>query len=600
MVVRSRLATLLKIAVISLAAAFVQPCFPSTPAETDGHIVRFGVVRYTTPSTNQPIVDPTIAAIRKKLKNWTIVEVHMTREELEQAVIDGKVDVFLSSAGFYRRLVRFGARDLATAMSPAYPDPNHSEGSAIIVRNENTNLKTIDDLRGSSVAVSNIHGFTGFQIPMSEIAEKGWDPDHFFREVKEYGDGNKSEDILDALRSGEADVAFLKQCVLEAYVKKYGWVREQFRVINPTNRVGECARSTKLYPTWTLGSTFSTPPEVSRLITSAVIDMPATKSGLLWGVATDYSQVDTVLKNLKIGPYEYLRHWTFKQIFEKYWPIFAAIILLILGMAGHSISVSFLVKKRTAELEKALALQAQLQHDANEAMKRLTALQKIGVVNQISSILAHEMGQPLGAISLYAEGLKEMITSGKINQKRFLSILGDIQTQADRADAIIKKVRAYRKSSPAAMQLINVSQTVSESLTNFSKTRTAENVAIKTSIEKGLFIRGDELEIELLVVNLVKNAVESVAKQEDGEVYVKLCGTDSGVLLSIEDNGPVKTIRELTDITEKLASTKENGLGLGLQIVKGIAEHHRAQLDFKVRDQNGVAVSVFFPRDYGK
>ena len=328
--------------------------------------------------------------------------------------------------------------------------------------------------------------------------------------------------------------------------------------------------------------------------------MPATKSGLLWGVATDYSQVDTVLKNLKIGPYEYLRHWTFKQIFEKYWPIFAAIILLILGMAGHSISVSFLVKKRTAELEKALALQAQLQHDANEAMKRLTALQKIGVVNQISSILAHEMGQPLGAISLYAEGLKEMITSGKINEKRFLSILGDIQTQADRADAIIKKVRAYRKSSPAAMQLINVSQTVSESLTNFSKTRTAENVAIKTSIEKGLFIRGDELEIELLVVNLVKNAVESVAKQEDGEVYVKLCGTDSGVLLSIEDNGPVKTIRELTDITEKLASTKENGLGLGLQIVKGIAEHHRAKLDFKVRDQNGVAVSVFFPRDYGK
>ena len=60
MVVRSRLATLLKIAVISLAAAFVQPCFPSTPAETDGHIVRFGVVRYTTPSTNQPIVDPII------------------------------------------------------------------------------------------------------------------------------------------------------------------------------------------------------------------------------------------------------------------------------------------------------------------------------------------------------------------------------------------------------------------------------------------------------------------------------------------------------------------------------------------------------------
>ena len=105
------------------------------------------------------------------------------------------------------------------------PTKNYTPSTKYIYRPS----KTIDDLRGSSVAVSNIHGFTGFQIPMSEIAEKGWDPDHFFREVKEYGDGNKSEDILDALRSGEADVAFLKQCVLEAYVKKYGWVREQFR-----------------------------------------------------------------------------------------------------------------------------------------------------------------------------------------------------------------------------------------------------------------------------------------------------------------------------------------------------------------------------------
>ena len=79
----------------------------------------------------------------------------------EKAVVEGRVDVFLSSAGFYRRLVPYGAKDLATAMSPRYPNPNHGEGAAIVVSNHSFGRQTIDSLRRSKVAVPSKNAFSG-------------------------------------------------------------------------------------------------------------------------------------------------------------------------------------------------------------------------------------------------------------------------------------------------------------------------------------------------------------------------------------------------------------------------------------------------------
>ena len=206
-------------AVLFLTASLTAAASSSQSSEQDaGSVVRVGVVLYTTPAPNDPIVAATIRTIEQCLaSDYKVEVVKMAREDLEKAVVEGRVDVFLSSAGFYRRLVPYGAKDLATAMSPRYPNPNHGEGAAIVVSNHSFGRQTIDSLRRSKVAVPSKNAFSGFHIPMAEIARRGYDYRTFFSSIYEVGDGDKAIHVFDALLEGKAEVAFAKQCVLEEY-----------------------------------------------------------------------------------------------------------------------------------------------------------------------------------------------------------------------------------------------------------------------------------------------------------------------------------------------------------------------------------------------
>ncbi|MFR3029764.1 MAG: sensor histidine kinase, partial [Sutterella wadsworthensis] len=75
-----------------------------------------------------------------------------------------------------------------------------------------------------------------------------------------------------------------------------------------------CARSTELYPTWTVGTTKVTDPRVSRSVTQALLALkPTGANGIYWGVATDYSSVDKLFRETRTGPYAYLNTWSLKR-----------------------------------------------------------------------------------------------------------------------------------------------------------------------------------------------------------------------------------------------------------------------------------------------
>ncbi len=575
------------VALLSDGARAGQPLSPP--------VVKVGVVRYTTPAPYNPIIESTLHTIHASLEPDYAVEVAiLPREDLEKAVIDGAVDIFLSSAGFYRRLILYGAKDLATAMSPRYPDPNHSEGAAIVVLNRSAGMQTIDALRGTTVAVPSRFAFSGFQIPMGEIARRGYDWRRFFSNIVEVGDGDQAIHVFDALLEGRVTAAFAKQCVLEEYVRMHPDAGRALRVLEPMQTGGECVRSTNLYPTWTLGSSFAAPPEVSRRVTSAVLRMPATDGGLQWGVATDFSMVDRLLKDLRIGPYEYLNEWTLTRFVDRFWPVMLAALMLVAGLIWHSIRVGQLVQIRTKELQKALAEQKQLQQQAMEANRKLNAAQKIGVISQVSTILAHELRQPVGAISCYLDGLKAILNRPGLSPKAAEAI-DRIEAQIDRIEAIMQKVRAYRKNPGGLNQRIAMSDIVRHAVDTVRQSFADAGVVIESDIEPGVEVRGDALEIGLLTINLVKNAAEAAGQVKNGTVTVRLTNLVDSVQLTVADNGPLHTQEELKSVTSRLESTKEDGLGLGLQIVGGIAERHRAVLRFGLRPGSGLIVVAVFP-----
>lgn len=328
-------------------------------------VVRVGIVKFVRPAPNEAIVDASVEAIERFFGKDNVKVSYLTLAELAVAIREGTVDVFLSSAGFFRRMTPDGVRDLATAVSRAYPDPNLSDGSAFLVAGSRTDIRRLSDLRGKTLVTSTPRAFTGLLVPQGEILSQGYNPENFFASTLFMGDGAGMEGAPELLKNGSADVAFVRLCFLEEYLERHPEEKGHFKVINrkdPADGSERCARSTDLYPTWTMATTKTTDPSVSRLVTRALLQMPPVgRDGLYWGVATDYSRVDQLFKDMKTGHYAYLRNWTVERFFRENWQWVMLVLMMVLGLIGHSVRVTKLVHLRTASLQKSLAEQKVLQ-----------------------------------------------------------------------------------------------------------------------------------------------------------------------------------------------------------------------------------------------
>ena len=295
-------------AAILISAAFQVLAAGTAGAAVAGEAipdVTLGIVYYTSPSPNEEIIPDTIRALEKRIGKQHLRIKEYTLEQLRDAIKNGDVDVFLASSGFYRRMVQYGASSLATVASKNYPDPNHSDGAALIVRND-SGIRTLYDAKGSVLGASSPTAFTGYQLALGEVLRQGFDPEAFFKKTNFYGGGPGAVSILDALRRKDVDIITLRICWLEGWLKKHPEDKGLFRVIDQRDANEPCQRSTDLYPTWTIGTSANTPPEISKIVTSAVLEMPPTKDGFYWSIATDFRSVDALFKGLKIGPYRYL------------------------------------------------------------------------------------------------------------------------------------------------------------------------------------------------------------------------------------------------------------------------------------------------------
>ena len=562
--------------------------------------VRFGIVNFVRPSPYEPIVESTVKALEDMFGPSNVVVRTYNLSELREAVRTRSVDVFLSSSGFYVRMQATGAQALAAVASRDYPDPNHNDGSTILV-SASSSLETLRDLKGARLVTSSPSAFTGLQLPLNVIQHEGFDPEKFFASTEFLGDGGRMLEAIPKILSGEADVGFFRLCFLEEWLDDHPEDRGRIRVVNrldqPSTAEPEaCARSTPLYPSWVIASTPATAPQVSRLVARALLQMrPAGSKELYWSVATDYASVDGIFKELKIGPYAYLREWTMERFFAEYGEYLLIFGLLMVGLAGHSIRVSQLVRIRTEHLNEALEVQKRLQHEARTANARLERMSRIGAVGQLSTIFAHEMRQPLAAISLYLFGLKKLVEGGRFNPVQMKAIITKLSEQTERAEAIVARVRAYAKSETpkhVPVDLCEASHRAISELVSTGRWHARINFVGPAPVK----VLADPLEMELVAINLVRNALEALEESTPAGVVTVAVNEHKGEAeLSVLNNGPVVTIETLRILEAQGPSEKAQGLGLGLSIVRGILERLGGRLSFTPLAGGGLAAIARIP-----
>lgn len=566
----------------------VSSVWSSHAAET----LRLGISSFAEHSINKVLIDPTIKAIRDAVQPDKLEVEYLELNRLQNSLKNGQLDLVLSSAGNYRRflLEGYGLRDLATMVSTQAPNPNYAEGSVFFVRSDRQDIDSIAALKNKSVSANYPFAFSGWQVAAGELQKRGFDPDHFFSRVDFLGHG--ASPVIDAVLSSKTDAGIVRACVLEnAGLIKSGKVK----VLEPKETADfPCEVCTRLYPNWTLSTTPNTPPEVSRKVTAAVLEIKPLQNNLHWSVATDFTPIDDLFKQLQIGPYEYLQHFSFKRFIEAYWQYFVFVLIFIVGLILHGIRSEYLVNKRTHALSESLKRERKLRAESALVKSRLDKIQKVGLVGQMCSMIAHELKQPLGAAAAYCFALRRRMESGEVSADMLEKGIERIDGQIQRASEVVNQVRSYAKGQ-RQRQAVDVGKTAEKILRDIQASSPDTEVEFQKEGER-LLVEANPIELEIILINLVKNAIEVVKDKQNGRVIVNLSSEGDAVCIKVEDNGEKMSDAEWKQISQlAMATTKHSGLGFGLSIVAGLAEDLGERITFERIPSGGLSVLVRLP-----
>lgn len=553
----------------------------------------FGIANFTYPNTKQELFFKTYQAIQSALLPTRVdLKIFPNKDLLEAALEKGNVDIVMSGAGVYRRRLEQGLRDIATMVSPQEPNPDKAVGSVFVTRSDHPIVNSISDLKGQRLAARYPLGFQGITIALGEIAKSGEDPDKFFRTISYVGGGE--ENVINAVREGKVDVGIIRSCYLEDKAARKEQVLGVMPVLIKRQNDSRCLVSTDLYPNWSISVTpHLTPGDVYKII-HALHSMPKTSNDMGWTIASDFKIVDRLNKTLKIGPYTYLRSWTIKRVWEEYqagiFLFVAAVIVLIL----HSLRASALVRKKTRELSEAYERERALE-------KRIDEQLRINSVCQLSSLVAHELSQPLATIGCYTKSIDMLLSKNKTSSPPLDMVklaIDSINHNAKKATQILQKVRSIASRKEFQPQVLDLHTELDRIVSQFKGLLIKhKNVSIILNLNTRVPIYVDKLEFELAISNLLKNSTEACAKSENATITIdvyKNTASDT-VCINISDNGPPISKDIFANILSPLSSTKHDGLGLGLSIVEAIAQRHSGKLSLTLSPAKNLIVGLILP-----
>jgi hypothetical protein len=209
-------------------------------------------------------------------------------------------------------------------------------------------------------------------------------------------------------------------------------------------------------------------------------------------------------------------------------------------------------------------------------------------MGEMASSVAHELNQPLTAITNYCNGMVSRVKADSIAKDDLVAALQKTARQAERAGQIIHRIRAFVKKSEPQRQPAQARQIVEDAVELASIELRRRNVAIHSYIAQNLpTLHVDPILIEQVVLNLLKNAAEAIDSAQlpstrrhiELRVVPRHTPEEGGVIeFSVTDMGPGLKEEVIGRLYEAFFSTKAEGLGIGLSLCRSIVESHRGRM----------------------
>lgn len=478
-------------------------------------------------------------------------------------------DFLILPSGLYLTLAQTNdLRLLATRKRSEAADPSRGVAAAFVVREDRTDLQSLADLEGVRIAAGTPYSVDGWLAALGEIQARGYDPEHFFSETifLQF----PFPDIVRSLMKGSADVGVIPACMLERLESVGALEKGLLRVVHE-----------------------QTSPEDVRQVSIGLLTMPNTND-FEWWAAGDFRALNELYRTLRLGPYAFLRDFSVHAVIERYkGPLLFAAALMVLFLLNE-LRVHVLVRRRTKELSDAL-----MERDANaqsirELQKQLGEVERVGAVSQLSSMIAHELKQPVASIINFSAALSVRLGGLLKAHPECAAGLCTIRAESERISEIISRVRQYAKHRPASAAPCSLSAAVRKAVLVY-RNGEGGRIPVEVTETENVWVVADELELELLVLNLIRNAAQAQTRAETPYIRIRIERSASEVQLTVEDNGPALSDAEFLKLSHAQTSMKPDGLGLGLEITRSIAARSDAMLVFERKPERGLLAIVRFP-----
>ena len=276
------------------------------------------------------------------------------------------------------------------------------------------------------------------------------------------------------------------------------------------------------------------------------------------------------------------------SVWEQYrWPIVGGVALVLLESGLVAGLVIQRARRKRAEAEAAVQ-RGQLAH-----------AQRVTAVGELTTTLAHEINQPLGAIVSNAEAARRLVDLAEPKRTDLLETLGDIIDDGQRASEVIRRLRAMLRTGAAEQKPCDVNSVIVEVIKFLEMDLARAGVSTDLRLREGLpLVRGDVIQLQQVILNLALNAEDAMANgaSEPKRLTVETAERRPGTVeVCVRDTGVGVKEGDLEGIFKPFVTTKTSGLGIGLSISRSIVEAHRGTIRAERNQDRGLSVRVELP-----